>query len=414
MAEEYLPEEHCNWVRKDLKLTPGILIFELNEEESNNRPDDWAWSFLRLNDAYQKAYEAQALDQDDELFLELAEQGISGIKSDVDGSCAKDFGLSAWLPPSLQRLPTFLRAKDSWFFPLKRPIAEDYRRLEVGKEQYRRPWTRYTPKLDKFPHILANEDLFGYRAPLTVPIPTLALRRSPRVPHSQYIKAPAPFDASTISLVWGAIDCSIPVNGQVSALSDLAQVMRSALMAEKWMTKKKTKNVAIQSINKSDAFAHMNFLRAEKASEKVTDLRTVWRAVMIDSLAPIGRQRKFLLGQLKKIHVDLIEKGLAQQPHSLRFKKKLSFNHRSQAGEIVTSSGGSYLKALLILAQLSQNGYTDPTEVAQIIGLHSTSGRYVAAWALHFENDLSRYIGDAQDMIRDGYRHLVHEQKPDS
>ena len=111
--------------------------------------------------------------------------------------------------------------------------------------------------------------------------------------------------------------------------------------------------------------------------------------------------------------MDLIAKGLAQEPRSLRFKNKLSFSHQNQAGKTVTSSGGSYLKALLVLAQLSQKGYTDPTEVAQIIGLHSVSGRYVAIWATHFENDLGRYIQVAQDMIRDGYRHLVHEQKPD-
>lgn len=413
MTEEYLSEKHCNWVRQDLNLIPGRLIFELNEEESENRPDDWAWSFLRLNDAYQKAYKSYSLDQCDELFHALDEQRISGIKADHDGSCAREFGLSAWLPPSLQKLPTFRQENDSWFFSLKRPISEDYRRLEVGKDQYRRPWTRYTPHLDKFPHILANEDLFGYRPPPSVPIPTFALTRSPQISHRKYIKAPAPFDASTIGLIWGAIDCSIPVNGQVSALSDLAQIMRSALMAEKWITKKRTKNVAIQSISESDAFSHMNFSRAEKPSEKVSDLKTVWRAVMIDSLAPIGRQRKFLLGELKNVHMDLIAKGLAQEPRSLRFKNKLSFSHQNQAGKTVTSSGGSYLKALLVLAQLSQKGYTDPTEVAQIIGLHSVSGRYVAIWATHFENDLGRYIQVAQDMIRDGYRHLVHEQKPD-
>lgn len=412
MAEERLPDEHCNWVRKDLNFTPGVSPFELSEEESNYRPDDWAWSFLRLNDNYRDAYKAHVSDEDEDLSDELVGQQIPGLKPDHDGTCARDFGLPVWIPLSIKELPRLRDASDSWFFPLKRPIAEDYRWAEVGTMHYKRSWSRYLPHLDRYPHVLANEALFGYRMPPSVPIPAIELPGFSRKPHNQYIKAPAPFDASTLGLVWVAIDCSVPPVGQVSALADLAQVMCSALRAEGWKSRKNVRSIDIQRVENSDAFAHMNFLRSERATDKVANHKDVWRAVMIDSLAPIGHQQETLVKELWKTHRELIAKGLAQEPRFLRFKNTLSVSHRGQEGEPQLSSGGSYLKALLILAQLSQRGYTDPAEVAQILGLRSASDRYVGNWALHFDAEIDQHICDAQQMIIGSYRLLIHEQKP--
>ncbi|WP_273163404.1 hypothetical protein [Massilia timonae] len=413
MTEERLPDEHCNWVRNDLNLTPG-LPFELSEEELNYQPEDWAWSFLRLNENYRTAYKAHALDEDEDLSQVLDGQQAPGLKPDRDGTCGRDFGLAAWIPPSAKVLPRLKNKSDSWFFPLKRPVAEDYRRTEVSKIPYRRPWSRYLPHLDAYPHILANETHFGYRMPPFVPSPVLKLPSFSRKPYSQYIEAPPPFDASTLGLVWAAVDCSIPPAGQVSALTNLAQVVRSALMAEGWKSKKNVRNVEIEHVNKSDAFAHMVFLCSERATDKVTSHQDVWRAVMIDSLAPIGYQKETLLKGLWRIHRELIADGLAQEPRFLRFKNTLAVTERRQEGALQLSSGGSYLKALQILAQLIQLGYSDPAEVAQIIGLRSASNRYIGSWALHFDNDIDQHIADAQQMIAAGYRLLIHEQKPDT
>lgn len=412
MAEERLTDEHCNLVRSGLNLTPGLLPFELSEEESTYQPDDWAWAFLRLNDNYRTAYKTHANDTDEDLSEELAGPQILGLKPDRDGTCARAYGLAVWMPPSEKVFPQLKHASDSWFFPLKRPIAEDYRRTEVSTVHYKRAWERHVPHLDTYAHILANQARFGYRTPPFVPSPVLELPSFPRKPHSQYMRALPPFDASTLGLVWVAIDCSIPPAGQVSALTDLAQVVRSALMAEGWKSRRNLRNVEIQQVGKSDAFAHMVFLRSEGATDKVTDHQEVWRAVMIDSLAPIGHQKESLLKELWSIHRSLIADGLAQAPRFLRFKNTLSLSHRGQSGAPQLSSGGSYLKALRILAQLSQQGYTEPAEVAQIIGLRSASDRYIGSWALHFEAGIDQHIRDALQMIAGGYRMLIHEQKP--
>lgn len=112
-------------------------------------------------------------------------------------------------------LPRFEEESDSWFFPLMRPVSEDYRRTEVSTIPYERARSRDLRGLDTYPHIFANEAQFGYRVPPFVPSPVLKLPSIPRKPYSQYIEAPFPFDASTLGLVWVAVDCSIPPAGQV-------------------------------------------------------------------------------------------------------------------------------------------------------------------------------------------------------
>jgi len=394
MAEEKLSEGHCNVARNALRLTSGALVFELSEHETNYRPDDWAWAFLRLSNTYKNAYKAHASDDDVDLSHALDCHQIPGLKPDLDGTCATNFGLPAWIPPSAEELPRLKDVSDSWFFPLKRPIAEDYRRTSVLDVHYHRIWTPYSAHLDKYAHILANEGLFGYRKPPAVP----AAGRRPK--------------ESTLGLVWVAIDCSIPPDGQISALADLALTMRGALMGEGWKTRRSDRNVDIQQVENSDAFGHMNFMYAARTTDNVSDYKTVWRAVMIDSLAPIGIQKKKLLSDLRGIHRELIAKRLVQEPRSLRFKKAISASYLDHHGKRQLSSGGNYLKALLVLAQLSHQGYTDPAEVAQITGIRTKSGLYIERWALHFEENLDQHIKDAQQMINGGYRLLIHGQDP--
>jgi hypothetical protein len=409
MAEERLSDEHCNLVRKSLNLSSSRLPFELTEEELTYGPDDWAWLFLRLNTDYQASYKTHASDEEEDLSHALIGRQAPGIKPDHDGTCAIDFGLAAWIPPCLKSLPPLKYENDSWFFPLKRPIAEDYRRTEVSALNYKRAWSCYSPHLDTYSHILSNETQFGYRMPPSVPSPILDI---PRKTHSQRIRSLPSFDASTLSLIWVAIDCSIPPPGQLLALTNLARVVRDALRAEGWKSKKNIRNIEIHPVNRSDAFAHMVFQRSERATEKVSSHQDVWRAVMIDSLAPIGHQMQSLLKDLWKIHRGLILEGLVQKPNALRFKNTLSVSRRNGEGGTQVTSSGSYLKALHILAQLNQQGYTDLGELAQIIGLRSASDRYVGSWALHFDADIEQHICDSQRMINEGYRLLIHEQNP--
>jgi hypothetical protein len=56
-----------------LKLSAGTSPFELSEEESKYRPDDWAWLFLRLSTEYEQSYNAHASGEDEDLSHSLIE-----------------------------------------------------------------------------------------------------------------------------------------------------------------------------------------------------------------------------------------------------------------------------------------------------------------------------------------------------
>src|SRR5471032_1515745 len=146
MGKERLTEKQIVNARNDLhlKMSACPSPFELSEEESKYRPDDWTWLFLRLSSEYEQSYKAHADGEDEDLSHSLIDQQPFGIKPDHDRTCAEDFGLAFWLPPSEKALPKLKEENDSWFFPLKRPVVEDYRRTEVGDHQYHRPWSRYS------------------------------------------------------------------------------------------------------------------------------------------------------------------------------------------------------------------------------------------------------------------------------
>src|SRR5450830_93168 len=372
-----------------LPLGPDIAPFELVGDEPNLGPDDWAWIFLSMNDDYRDAYDVHAGDEDLDLTIELAGQHITGIKRDSDGTCATRFGLAAWVPPSLPNLPKFANSGDSWFFPLKRPVSEDYRRKEVSSAPYVRSWAPYSPRIDRYPHILSNETLFGYRPPLHVPLPDAS-------------------PTSTWSIIWVAIDCSIPPTGQISALYNLALTLRAELKSD-WAENDTSDQYGVSDIAGSDAFDHMHFNRASGATSTVVDLKTVWRAVQIDALGPIVTQLDFLFKALNEIHRDLIAKGLALAPPYERFKNSLP---KAEDSDGTSRSGGNYIKALIILAELSKWGH-DTRRISQItIGL-SFGNHYSHNWKRLFEESIEDYIEQANRMIDGGYRLLIHTQRPD-
>jgi hypothetical protein len=372
-----------------LPLGPDIAPFELVGDESNLGPDDWAWIFLSMNDDYRDAYEIHAGDEDLDLTTELAGQHIAGIKRDSDGTCAALFGLAAWVPPSLPNLPKFANSGDSWFFPLKRPVCEDYRRIEVSSAPYTRNWAPYSPKIDKYPHILANETLFGYRRPRHVPIPD----GDP---------------ASTWSIIWVAIDCSIPPAGQITALNSLASALREKLKSD-WAENDASDHCGVFGIAGSDAFDHMHFKKASGTTSAVIDFKSVWRAVQIDALGPIVTQLDFLLKALTEIHRDLVAKEFAVARPYERFKNSLP---KTEDSDGTSRSGGNYIKALAILAELSKWGH-DPRRISQITIGPNGGNRYSHNWKRLFDENIEDYIKQAEQMIRGGYRLLIHTQKPD-
>ncbi|TYQ14093.1 UNVERIFIED_ORG: hypothetical protein JN05_03498 [Zoogloea ramigera] len=372
-----------------LPLGPDDAPFELVGDEPNLGPDDWAWIFLSMNEDYRDAYDMHAGEEDLDLASELVGQHIAGIKRDSDGTCAARFGLAAWVPPSLSNLPKFANSGDSWFFPLKRPVSEDYRRKEVSSAPYSRTWTPYSPKFDRYRHILSNETLFGYRRPPHVPFPD----SSP---------------TSTWSIIWVAIDCSSPPAGQISALRTLASALREKLKSSDWPENDASGEYGVFDIAGSDAFDHMHFNRASSATSDVADLKTVWRAVQIDALGPIVTQLDFLLKALNEIHRDLIAKGLATAPLYERFKNSLPKTEDSDGS---SRSGGKYIKALVILAELSKWGH-DTRRISQITIGPSVGNRYSHNWKRVFEESIEDYIAQADQMIHGGYRLLIHTQRP--
>lgn len=372
-----------------LSLGPDAAPFELTGNELNLGPDDWAWIFLSMNEEYRDAYEVHAVDEDLDFATELAGPHILGIKRDSDGSCAEKFGLAAWLPPSLPSLPKFVNKDDSWFFPLKRPVAEDYRRQEVSTTQYMRAWTPYSSRIDTHPHILANETLFGYRPPLRVPLPDGKT-------------------ASTWSIAWVAIDCSISPEGQISALANLASTMREQFRMD-WPENDASDHYGVFEIAASDAFKHMHFRKAANATSKAVDFRSVWRAVQIDTLGPIVAQLQFLLKTLKEIHRDLIARKLVLAPPYGRFKNTLPAEENNDG---TSQSGGNHLKTLAILAELNKWGH-DARSISYITIGRNTGDRYSHNWKRLFSENIEDYIDHAKQMIHGGYRLLIHTQRPD-
>lgn len=213
MSEKRLSEDDILGYREalTLPLLSDASPFDLAEDERKFRPEDWAWLFLSLNQDYKDAYSEHFNDAEADLSSKMASSQILGLKADHSNECAKRFGLSAWVSPSISRLPKLLEPNDSWFFPLKRLV------LESHPAKYPQ-----SPGAGKYALIHTNQDLFGYRPPLRIPY----LPDTPRKP-KQRVE-----DTSSWSNIWVAVDCSIPPAGQVSALFNLAKATRKKLQAE--------------------------------------------------------------------------------------------------------------------------------------------------------------------------------------
>lgn len=373
-----------------LPLGPDAMPFALVGDEQTFRPEDWAWLFLSMNQEYWDAYAEHAEGNDGpNLASDLVEPDKCEIKPDHDGSCARRFGLAAWLNPRTTALPKLKNKKDSWFFPLKRLIAEDYRRKEVSDKKYVRTGPLYSRQLDKYPHLVTNEASFGYRRPLNLPT---GLQSA----------------TDTWGITWAAIDCSIPPDGQVSALRTLAIANREHLMDNGWKTNDEFRDVSMTDIAESDVFEHMHFKRSAGATNMVTDSMAVWRAVQIDALGPIVRQIAFLLKTLGEVHQSLVDQGLAKPQPFRRFKNSLT-PMKDRDGE--SRHGGSYLKALFVIAELAKWRH-DAKKIAQLTGIISGNDRYLNNWRQQFHEDIDTYIAEAGRMIDGGYRFLIHAQKP--
>lgn len=374
-----------------LPLSEGPQPFSLVGDEAKFTPEDWAWLFLSMNSEYQNAHDARILeDAGSRINQEINKLDDDEVMEDHDGSCASRFGLAAWLPPSTERLPKLSHERDSWFFPLTRPVAEDYRRQEVSEKKYVRTSPVFARHLDKYPHLVANETTFGYRRPLNPP-------STPQSPND------------TLSIAWVAIDCSIPPEGQIKGLRALALANREALVQNGWKTTNQLDSFSIEDVTKIEVFEHMRFRKSSGAVDQSGNLEVLWRAVQIDVLGPIVKQTALLQKALSEVHDALVARKLAAPPRFRRFKNTLQ---STQDNDGESRNGGSYLKALHVIAELDHWGH-DANSIARITAISEEHGQHFHSWRRHFHEDIEKYIEEAHKMIAGGYKLLVHAQKPD-
>jgi len=373
-----------------LELDEGPQPFALISGQATFTADDWAWYFLSMNGEYREAYASQSIEvAESPLGKEVSNPSAFGIREDSDGTCASRFGLAAWLNPSTPRLPELKLKHDSWFFPLMRPVSEDYRRREVSDKKYARTGPLYSRQLDKYLHVVANENTFGYRHPIIPP----AAKQSPD---------------GTLNITWVAIDCSIPPDGQISGLRALAMVNREALIQSGWKTYDTPDQVSVEEVTHNDVFQHMRFKKSSGAIVPTGDVDEFWRAVQIDVLGPIVTQIGILLKELRQVHEALVAKGRAHPPPFRRFKNSLP-SVKDSDGQF--RNGGSYLKALHVIAELTEWGH-DATMIALITDIPPEKERNLHSWRHPFHEDLEEYIEVSRKMIAGGYKMLIHAQRP--
>lgn len=206
------------WFNPKLPTLPysssGVGWFSLLSPIIPASSDDDRWLTLRDDDEYQAAY----VEQHRQLQLAERNRANSQIESfvaskyrrdvfpDYDGSCRRLYGLAAWLSPSSIKLPP-LRNNGSWFFPLKALVLENYNRNNVFEP------LNLDPSFPQFPIRDRNKASYIF----------LGTRETP----FGYGRATAPLMASengnSLRILWAAVDCSIPVAGQLSVLRDLAK-----------------------------------------------------------------------------------------------------------------------------------------------------------------------------------------------
>jgi hypothetical protein len=400
----------------NLSLFDYETPFALTDREQAYSPDDWAWLFLCMNKEYRAAYLSEqhrtAPVLDSPILLTEPQEKI---KLDHKGDCAARFGLSAWIHPIEPRLPP-LKEGASWFFPLKRHILEDYWRTQVSEARYYSPHRSQKsalPKTVEFPHVMAEEGLFGYN---TVPSRPTAPRAAGFVEWG---------------LTWAAIDCSIAPEGQLFELGKLAASNRRLLreyrsnepdkkydprvdaMRRVDLGEFKTHDICppirLFHVHEPDAFAHMKFMRAGADTRLAPEIPLLWRAVCIDVLGPIGLQIEGLSQLLKQVHKELISKNWVQQSPISRIKHDLPHSS-DRDGEI--RCGGNYLKAVSIVTELDSLGYST-TQIAEITGTSPRdSTLYANTWRRDFHNNIEKYVEDGKVLIEGGYRWLIHSQKP--
>ena len=388
-----LPQGFADW--RDaltLKRNNQPRVFELTEEEKYS-VDEWAWLFLSLGKDYGTDYKKQAerkLSSDpaedrlkNDINSRLAEKReINDILPDYDGTCRRKYGLAAWIPPSCSRLPKLVPGA-SWFFPLKALVLENYNRKIIEEPLNLDPALRQFPirSRDKsgLSYLLTRESPFGYQTATT---------SSPSIEGD--------------GIIWVAVDCSVPVKGQLAALRELAEQARHLLHGRNAIpTTDNYSRPRLVGVESSPEFEHMHFKFASGCGSS-SDVGKVWFAVSVEVLGPLVKQFDELQRLLVNKHKELCQAGVAKTTSARLTHYPLP--------HVKGSHGGCQLKALHMVAQLALHG-ANTRDIVAILGLDHKTGRgYAYPWHQQFDENLDDFLETGLQIVRSEYRYLIHGQ----
>jgi len=363
--------------------------FALSDTEKAFGIDDTTWQFLRISDEYRKAFRlvSKMPNHQDalETILNCLDSPLSvRIASAQDTTCWQKFGIAAWLDPDHELLPE-LHDGDSWFFPLKRPVQEDFRRKDVGVEP---PEEIVGPVPVSYPLLLVEETPFGYRR----------IRRSG--PDARY--------ASRAICV--AIDCSVPPNAQISTLEVLAYKHREYWTGDGIQTTHAV-DVVVADVDSDTMFSRMKFRRAHVLGVTKTDTAHLWRVVCIDTLGAIGKQISKCRTELQAAYRENRENNIFEDSWPERFLHQIP--PAPKHGKAPKDS--SMLKALIRLAQEvgSEDYERDPhlvNNIAKKIDLYP-EGTARPEWSKYFHEQMQTLHLPLAQRLKNGlYKWLVHAE----
>ena len=344
--------------------------------------DEWAWQFLRVNPEFQNAFkEARAF------YLERAlpvdggwlGRGASGpalrcVKSYDQANCRSRFGLSAWVDPSINRLPT-LPVSGSWFFPLRQVRFSDNKILQ----------SYWSPVV---------EGMFKYH------------RQSPG-PHglaNSYLSS---------SVCWFGIDCSVPPSAQIESVSEIAEAWswyarRTKRLLKADQNRRNGKLMEVVFNPGQEIFEPDDLPVPQAPTSKILPSGShLWRELRIDCLRALNPQLRRAEDELLSVYQNLEENGLAQGPIRRRFNYQQS-NDKNRDGHplkaLIMVNG--LMKQLASIADVERLLYKTPSGRSRpgILGEGNVT----------YSPRLSNYTRDASLFIDGGYRWLVHTKLNDS
>ncbi len=368
-------------------MTTTTEPFSLTDAEKQFGPDDAAWQFLQLSEEYRQAFRLVSKMPNDRNALAAIQSRLDfpasvRIASAQDTTCWRKFGIAAWLDPTHGELPRLKCVDDSWFFPLNRPVQENPRRLEVSDEP---PLLEGRSNSLEAPRLLAEELAFGYGKLAPLPTPNGRVRYKER-------------------MLWAAIDCSVPIDGQVAALEVLAKRHRSYWRDDGLLTTDECITY-VEEIDWEEVFAHVRFRRAHDRGIVEEDTGHLWRVVGINALGPIRMEIEECRRRLQQIfHQHLDDKLVTRWPK--RFPRSMPNvpGNPSPAPE-----SNCYLKALLEVAWLLQDYAGEEANQAKHIARELQLASQ--GWQRVFLNELeSLHIVHAKSLVTHHHRWLVHAQ----